>query len=113
MILAMRDKTIEDLKRTIEERKRLLLLKHKSLKTTIKENDFLADVAQDYNKYYSFIKKQKEDQIAAFEIINRYLEKIISDSKITEKSLKEAKNEQREIIEIIDGIRKELEDAMK
>ena len=49
----------------------------------------------------------------ATQVINDYLEKIISDSKITETSLRTAKQEQSQIIEIIDGIRKELEDAMK
>ena len=113
MLLAVRDKNIQDLKRTIQERKQLLLEQHRKLKKTTKENEFLEEVAQDYNKYYGFIQKQKEDQIAAFELINDYLEKIISDSKITETSLRTAKQEQSQIIERINSIRKELEDIME
>ena len=113
MLLAIRDKNIKDLQSKLEERRQILLEQHKNLKKTTKENEFLEEVAQDYNKYYGFIKKQKEEQIAAFELINEYLEKIISDSKITETSLRTAKQEQSQIIERINNIRKELEDIME
>ena len=113
MLLAIRDKNIKDLQSKLEERRQILLEQHRNLKKTTKENEFLEEVAQDYNKYYGFIQKQKEDQIAAFELINEYLEKIISDSKITETSLRTAKQEQSQIIERINSIRKELEDIME
>ena len=113
MLLAIRDKNIKDLQSKLEERRQILLEQHRNLKKTTKENEFLEEVAQDYNKYYGFIKKQKEEQIAAFELINEYLEKIISDSKITETSLRTAKQEQSQIIERINSIRKELEDIME
>ena len=113
MLLAIRDKNIKDLQSKLEERRQILLEQHRNLKKTTKENEFLEEVAQDYNKYYGFIKKQKEEQIAAFELINEYLEKIISDSKITETSLRTAKQEQSQIIERINNIRKELEDIME
>ena len=113
MLLAIRDKNIKDLQSKLEERRQILLEQHRNLKKTTKENEFLEEVAQDYNKYYGFIQKQKEDQIAAFELINDYLEKIISDSKITETSLRTAKQEQSQIIERINSIRKELEDIME
>ena len=113
MLLAIRDKNIKDLQSKLEERRKILLEQHKNLKKTTKENEFLEEVAQDYNKYYGFIKKQKEEQIAAFELINENLEKIISDSKIKETSLRTAKQEQSQIIERINNIRKELEDIME
>ncbi|MEX0597851.1 MAG: hypothetical protein WD512_15275 [Candidatus Paceibacterota bacterium] len=97
----------------IEERKNLLMNKHKSLKTTIQDNEFLEDVYQDYGKYYGFIKKQKEEQISAFEIINDYLEKIILETKLTDASLSEAKFEQRAITERINDIKKELEEIIE
>lgn len=112
MILAVRDKTIQELQNQIAERKKLLIQKHKSLKQTIHENDFLEDVYQDYGKYHAFIKKQKEEQIAAFEIINNYLEKIILETKLTDKSLNEAKFEQRLITQRINVIKKELEEII-
>lgn len=113
MILAVRDRTIKELQMQIEERKNLLMNKHKSLKTTIQDNEFLEDVYQDYGKYYGFIKKQKEEQISAFEIINDYLEKIILETKLTDASLSEAKFEQRAITERINDIKKELEEIIE
>jgi len=112
MILAVRDKTIQDLQNQIAERKNLLIKKHKNLKQVIHDNEFLEDVYQDYGKYHGFIKKQKEEQIAAFEIINDYLEKIILETKLTDKSLSEAKMEQRVIMQRINDIKKELEEII-
>jgi uncharacterized protein (DUF1697 family) len=112
MLLAIRDRTIQDLQKQIEERKSLLIEKHKSLKTTIKENEFLEEVSNDYDKHYNFIKKQKEEQIVAFETINDYLEKIILETKLTNSSLTEAKHEQRTILDKINKIKKELEDLI-
>ena len=106
-------KNIKDLQSKLEERRQILLEQHKNLKKTTKENEFLEEVAQDYNKYYGFIKKQKEEQIAALEIINNYLENIILESRFAETSLNEAKKEQSQIIERINNIRKELEDIME
>ena len=113
MLLAIRDKNIKDFQSKLEERRKILLEQHRNLKKTTKENEFLEEVAQDYNKYYGFIKKQKEEQIAALEIINNYLENIILESRFAETSLNEAKKEQSQIIERINNIRKELEDIME
>ena len=49
MLLAIRDKNIKDLQSKLEERRQILLEQHKNLKKTTKENEFLEEVAQDYN----------------------------------------------------------------
>ena len=65
MSLANRDLCISQIETQIESKKKLLLEKQKILKKSIKQNDLLTHVKNDYIKYYQFIIQQKIQQMKA------------------------------------------------
>lgn len=113
MNLAVRDKTIIAIQREIMDRRQMLIDKYSELMETAQENEFLEGIVEDYGAYYAFIVKQKQDQIKSLDAIYRYLEGIMENMNLTERALKEAKNEQNEILAELLRIKGELDDVVK
>jgi hypothetical protein len=107
--LGERDNYLNQIEQQIQAKRELLLEKQKSLKRKMNENQFLEGVYNDYNKYYSYIKKQKEDQITQMEMLNQYLNDIILNGKLTDEDISQSKKEQEEILNTISNIKGELE----
>lgn len=112
MYLVVRDKTINDLQALISDRKQLLRDKYKTLKTISKENKYLTDLESDYERYYSYIKQQKEEQIAAYNEIYNYLERIATNLEHTESEIENAKFEQAVILRKIKQVKSELDELI-
>lgn len=110
--LATRDLYLQKIQYQIMAKRQLLLAKQKMLRKTAKQNHFLNDVQSDYSKYYSFIIKQKEDQIRSMNIIKQYLNDIIVSGKLTNEDIVEAKNEQKYILGEIGHIKGSLDEIM-
>ena len=53
--LATRDQYLVKIQEQIVAKRQMLLNKQKSLKQTMKQNDFLRVVHEDYSKYYDYI----------------------------------------------------------
>jgi hypothetical protein len=113
MDLGIRDKYLTQIEGQIEAKRNLLLQKRKVLKRTVKENQFLDGVKQDYEKYHDFIVNQKQSQIKAMGLLNQYIGDIVVSGKLTEQDIKNSKVEQKEILGQIDKIKKELDEIMK
>jgi len=113
MNLAIRDKTIIALQAEISDRRQMLIDKYSELMETSQENEFLQGIVEDYGQYYAYIVKQKQDQINSLETIYRYLEGIMENMSLTERSLKEAKYEQNEILAELTRIKSELDGIVK
>jgi len=111
-IIAVRDKTIEFLQHQIANRKNLLADNHRKLNVVVNENEFLSEISRDYEKHFEYIKSQKESQIKAFDLIYKYLERLIKSSAITEREMDSAIREQREILEKINSIKDEMDDVI-
>lgn len=107
--LAARDQMIDAIQNQINERKAMLLENNKKIQKTAKENEFLIEVAKDYKQYNDYIKRQKEEQIKSYGIIYDYLDKIIDDTNLSTKSLKEVKYEQSLIYNNINNLKTELD----
>jgi hypothetical protein len=113
MILAKRDKTIELLKEQIQERKQLLINKYKYLGELCGQNEYLNDILYDYYDYFNYIKIQKEQQIQQYEIIYKYLDKIIREANTTTNEINSAIREQDEILSKIELIKREISDIIR
>ena len=111
--LAARDQMIDAIQKQINERKAMLLENHKKMQEIAKENEFLLEVANDYNKYNDYIKKQKEEQIKSYGIIYEYLDKIISDTILSTNALKDVKYEQSLIYNNINNLKNELDSIIQ
>ena len=112
MLVAKRDKTIASLQNQISNRKQLLAENRKKINGITNENEYLNEISSDYEKYFDYIKGQKEQQIKAFDLIYKYLERLIKSNNITETEITNAMREQREILEKINGIKHDLDDII-
>lgn len=112
MNLAIRDHKIFQLKAELENRKKILCMKRKQLKTNVNENSFLKDVMNDYEKYNTHLIGQKEKQIVFFQKLTQYIENITNDLQLTDSKLKETKSEQRDILKEISYLKNELSDLV-
>lgn len=113
MELAIRDHKIFQIKAELENRKKMLCAKRHMLRTTVNENEFLRGVMDDYEQYNKHIISQKEKQMKFLQGINHYINNITIDLQLTDNKLRESKQEQREIINEISIIKRELDDLVK
>jgi hypothetical protein len=113
MDLATRDHKIIQLKAELENRKKLLCMKRRQLKTNVRENHFLKDVVDDYDTYNKHIISQKEKQVVFLQMLNQYIDNINQDLSLTNNQLQNSKHEQREILKEITYLKNEIDDLVK
>ena len=110
LTLAERDLYLVHIDTLVDEKRKMLLEKQKTLQQTAKENEYLEMVRNDYRKYYNHIVKQKEDQINAMNYLKQYIDEIIVNGKLTDVDLENAKMEQDELIQEMDNIKGKLDE---
>ena len=113
LTLAERDLYLVHIDTLMDEKRKMLLEKQKTLQQTAKENEYLEMVRNDYRKYYNHIVKQKEDQINAMNYLKQYIDEIIVDGKLTDVDLENAKMEQDELIQEMDNIKGKLDEIIE
>ena len=113
LTLAERDLYLVHIDTLMDEKRKMLLEKQKTLQQTAKENEYLEMVRNDYRKYYNHIVKQKEDQINAMNYLKQYIDEIIVDGKLTDTDLENAKMEQDELIQEMGNIKGKLDEIIE
>ena len=113
LTLAERDLYLVHIETQMEDKRRMLLEKQKTLKQIARENEYLEMVRNDYKKYYNHIVKQKEDQIRAMNYLNQYIDEIIVNGKLTDIDLENAKLEQDELIQEMAQIKGGLDEIIQ
>jgi hypothetical protein len=113
LTLAERDLYLVHIDTLMDEKRKMLLEKQKTLQQTAKENEYLEMVRNDYRKYYNYIVKQKEDQINAMNYLKQYIDEIIVDGKLTDVDLENAKMDQDELIQEMDNIKSKLDEIIE
>jgi hypothetical protein len=88
-------------------------MKRHQLKSNMRENIYLKEVANDYDKYNNHIISQKEKQLVFLQMLNGYIDNINSDLTLTNNKLKDSKQDQREIMKEITYLKNELDDLVK
>ena len=111
--LAKRDLQILQLEKEIKNRKQLLFNKKKELEENHKINHYLEGVKKDYNKFYDFTIKEKQEQYDALMLLKQYLNDLISSETLSKEELRSVKHEQNDIIKEINKIKTELDDLLK
>ena len=110
--LAEQDERFLHIEKLIDAKRKMLHDKQKKLKFISKQNRFLDVIKDDYSKYYSYISKQKQDQIKALEILNNYINDLTTSGKLTKNNIDDANFEQEKIFREIKSIRKGLDDII-
>ena len=111
--LENRDQQLLQIENLIDAKRKMLIDKQKKFKNLTKENEFLNDVKQDYNKYYGYIVKQKEDQMSALTLLNGYIKDLTISGTLSKNNIQDAKNEQNKILTEINSIKKGIDDIIK
>ena len=110
--LGERDTLMNKMEEQIKEKRAFLMDRQLYLRTKIKQNKYLESVKKDYDRYNTFIIKQKEEQIKAMNIINSYIEDMKVSGELTEEGIKGIKIQQKEIIHETNKLRKSLNEII-
>ena len=110
--LAKRDLEFMQIQKLIDSKNRFLIEKQKKIKFITKQNRFLEEVKNDYEKYSSYLFQQKEEQIKALQLINGYINKLSVSGQLSEQNMNDAKEEQRKILREIRTIKSGLNSIM-
>lgn len=111
--LPQQDSYLVEIEKQIQSKRNFLLQRRHQLNTASRENTFLNTVKEDYQKYQSYITKQKEEQIRSMQILDQYLNDLVISGKMTTCDISQTKNDQKEILLEIDKIKRELDHLMK
>ena len=111
--LENRDQQLLQIENLIDAKRKMLIGKQKKFKNLTKQNEFLNEVKQDYNKYYGYIVKQKEDQMSALTMLNGYIKDLTISGTLSKNNINDAKNEQNKILTEINSIKKGIDDIIK
>ena len=111
--LENRDQQLLQIENLIDAKRKMLIGKQKKFKNLTKQNEFLSEVKQDYNKYYGYIVKQKEDQMSALTMLNGYIKDLTVSGTLSKNNIEDAKNEQNKILTEINSIKKGIDDIIK
>jgi hypothetical protein len=110
--LEMHDDRLMQIEELINAKRNMLIDKQKQLKKIAKHNQFLSEVAKDYNRFNNYIIQQKQDQMKALELLNNYIHDLTVSGNLSKNNLKDAKQEQRKILREMNLIRKNLDEIM-
>ena len=113
MDLVKKDLYLYEIEDQIKLRRNLILEKNKSLIKKKKTNHFLEEVKNDYQKYYEYIIYEKQQEYEYMKLLQGYLEELIKTNKINNIELKNAKYEQKQILDEMDKIKMELDQIIK
>lgn len=111
--LENRDNQLLQIEHLIDAKRKMLMDKQKKFKNITKQNEFLSEVKQDYNKYYGYIVKQKQEQMSALGMLNNYIKDLTVSGKLSKNNVDDARNEQQKILTEINSIKKGINDIIK
>ena len=106
------DQKLLQIENLIDAKRKMLIDKQKKFKNITKQNEFLNVVKQDYNKYYGYIVKQKQEQMSALSLLNNYIKDLTVSGKLSKNNVDDAKNEQQKILTEINSIKSGIDDIM-
>ena len=109
MTLAQRDLYLVRIENEMQTKKKFLLEKYKLLGEMEEENEYLKLIRNDFRHYYDYVKKEKEDQVHAMNILRNYIDELIVNGKLTDEDLENAQIEQQKILNEIDVIKEGLD----
>jgi hypothetical protein len=112
LTLSQRDIFLFEIEKQIKNKKNMILNKRKEIKKKQKINFFLDNVKNDYQRYFEYILREKQQQYYAMELLNKYIEDLIKTNKLAENDLQKAKHDQREILSEIGKIKKEIDEII-
>lgn len=100
------------LHKLIDAKRNMLLEKQQNFKKITKQNQFLEGIKKDYNKYYTYVKQQKQDQLAALDMLNKYMVDLSTSGELSKKNIADSKEEQKKILREMKHIKNSLDSIL-
>ena len=110
--LQLSDDDFLQLQFVIQSKREMLLNKQKKLQRISKQNEFLNQVKNDYVNYNNYIVKQKNEQLIALELLQKYIKDLTISGELSENNLKDAKYEQNKIKKELKSIKHSLDELL-
>jgi hypothetical protein len=110
MTLAQRDIYLVRIETEMNKKKQFLLQKYKTLGEMEEDNEYLRLLRNDYQHYYDYIQKEKQEQIDAMNMIKDHIDNLILEGHLTDEDLENTQNEQEKILDEIDNIKNSLDE---
>lgn len=104
-----RDERFMQIQEAIQSKREFLNDNQKRLRVISKQNRFLDGVKNDYQKYHSYIRKQKNEQIEALKLLDTYIQDLTTSGKLSALNMEDAKVEQSNILRELDNIKRDLD----
>lgn len=111
--LAQRDMRLSQIENEIKNKKMLLVQKRKDLDKKEKLNEYLSGVKTDYNNYYDYIVKEKQQQMNTLNLLKEYLDDLVQTENLVDRQLKTVRRDQKDILGEISNIRNELDNIVE
>jgi len=109
MNIGEEDNVYTRIKNEIIKKQVLLKEEKKDIETRSKENKFLENVLQDYNRYNNYIKEQKKQQYFALLKISQHLDKLMEESYISKTKIEKLRFDKNKTLKEINIVRLELD----
>ena len=104
-----KDDQFYQLQLIIDSKRQSLLDKQKNLKILSTQNHFLQDIRDDYSKYYDYIIQQKQDQVSALSLLDKYIKDLTDSGSLSKQNIEDAKYEQKKILKEMNTIKKNID----
>jgi hypothetical protein len=113
LTLADRDLYLFQIEKEIKNKKRMLVKKKKELDKKHKLNQYLDGVKTDYDKYYTYIVNEKQQQYNALILLKEYMNDLMKTENFVDAQMRTAKHDQKDILKEIDNVKLELDELIK
>ena len=110
MEVVNKDLLLKKIQCQIKKNKQNLVTDLKQLEEMKSNNEFLNEVYDDYDNYKNYIVGLKKDQEIQILSLLHYLEKSMLEANLTERMVKEARNEEKILLNKLSKIRGDLKD---
>lgn len=113
MLVAKRDLQLQQIDKEIEKKQNALIQKKKELSGIGHNTEYLSEIQKDYEKYYNYILKEKQQQYEAMLLIKKYIGNLIDTEQLLDDHVRIAKYDQKNIVDEISKIRNEIDQLIK
>jgi len=107
-----KEKMLKEIQYQMKKEQLSILKNLKEMEKKQDKNSFLKGVYEDYRMYRDHIVKQKEKEETNIRDLINYLEKNLLSNGLTDRMARQAQFEQKQLLDNLNGIRKELKDLI-
>jgi hypothetical protein len=108
-VLETREANFLQIQAVIDAKRKMLLDKQKNFKVLTKQNHLLRDMKDDYSRYYKYIAQQKQEQLAALNLLKEYIHDLTTSGSLTRNNIKDAEMEQERLLREVKTIKTSLD----